>query len=235
MLFGSVHILPPRPRLGAAGAEDRRWASRRHLVRDADRRRVQPRPRPPRWPPRWRAAAGDELAVQLLPPPSRSALARWREPTTSRRAARPAAALAGRDRAVAGGAYRQVGADAGRRASRSRSPARGHAAGQRAGLRDRRPSRSSYLSGGRWPSRSPRCDETLRRDGRDAGRATSLVKAWMDGDARRPRPRGARPAAARPRPALPPLVVDRNARWTEDLDARLKGQAAPWWWSASAT
>ena len=123
--------------------------------------------------------------------------------------------------ALAGGAYRKVGADASSGVEKT--------LGDKATPRAQRKAfetpaeQIALLSGGTQDEQIASLLETMHEMDEQPEEFTTLVKAWLNGD-----------IAALDQEALAPirksspvlfkrLVTERNARWTQILDARLKG------------
>ena len=124
--------------------------------------------------------------------------------------------------ALAGGAYRRVGADAASGVEKTIAAMATPKATRRAFETPEQ--QIALLSGGTMDEQIASLRETLHEMDEKPDEFEVLVKAWMDGDVK-----------ALDREALAPirkttpglfrrLVTDRNARWTKILDARLKGR-----------
>jgi len=123
--------------------------------------------------------------------------------------------------ALAGGAYRKVGADAGSGVEKTiAAMATPHA--QRQAF-ETPAQQITMLSSGSPEEQIASLRQTMKDLEDNPNEFTALVKAWVDGD-----------VGALDREALAPirktspglfqrLVIERNARWTQILDARLKG------------
>jgi uncharacterized protein YbaP (TraB family) len=124
--------------------------------------------------------------------------------------------------ALAGGAYRKVGADANSGVEKILSALATPRAVRRAF--ETPAEQIALLSGGSLADQIASLHETMQEMDEKPDEFTTLLRAWVDGD-----------VAALDREALAPirksspvlfkrLVTDRNARWTQILDARLKGR-----------
>jgi len=124
--------------------------------------------------------------------------------------------------ALAGGAYRRLGADAASGVEKTIAAMATPKATRRAF--ETPAEQIALLSGGAMDEQIASLRETLHEMDEKPDEFQILVKAWTDGD-----------LAALDREALEPirkstpglfrrLVTDRNARWTKILDARLKGR-----------
>ena len=219
VLFGSIHVLPP-------GVD---WVTPklRQELQDADDLWFE-LPIDP-----LSEADTATLATQsgVLPPDA--SLFKQLSPEDSAQMARVAAAYdvspALLDRlqpwlaeiALAGGAYRKVGADAGlgvEKTIAAMAPAKAER------LAFETPAEQiAMLAAGSRDEQIASLRQTMHDLQDDPDEYVALVKAWVDGD-----------VAALDREALAPirktspnlfqrLVIDRNARWTKILDTRLKG------------
>jgi len=219
VLFGSIHVLPP----GLA------WVTPklRQELQDADdiwfELPIDPQSE----------AETATLATQsgVLPPDG--SLFKQLSPEDSALMARDAAAYdvspALLDRlqpwlaeiALAGGAYHKVGADAGSGVEKTIAALATPKAERKAF--ETPAEQIAMLAGGSRDEQVASLRETLHDLEDHPDEYNVLVKAWMDGD-----------VAALDREALAPirktspslfrrLVIDRNARWTQILDGRLKG------------
>jgi uncharacterized protein YbaP (TraB family) len=124
--------------------------------------------------------------------------------------------------ALAGGAYRKVGADANSGVENTVAALATPKAVRRAF--ETPAEQIGLLSGGSLADQIASLHETMQELDEQPDEFTTLVRAWMDGD-----------VAALDHEALAPirksspalfkrLVTDRNARWTQILDTRLKGR-----------
>ena len=219
VLFGSIHVLPP-------GVD---WVTPklRQELQDADDLWFE-LPIDP-----LSEADTATLATQsgVLPPDA--SLFKQLSPEDSAQMARVAAAYdvspALLDRlqpwlaeiALAGGAYRKVGADAGlgvEKTIAAMAPAKAER------LAFETPAEQiAMLAAGSRDEQIASLRQTMHDLQDDPDEYVALVKAWVDGD-----------VAALDREALAPirktspnlfqrLVIDRNSRWTKILDTRLKG------------
>jgi uncharacterized protein YbaP (TraB family) len=124
--------------------------------------------------------------------------------------------------ALAGGAYRKMGADANFGVEKTLSALATPKAVRRAF--ETPAEQIALLSGGSLEDQIASLHETMQEMDEQPDEFTTLVRAWVDGD-----------VAALDHEALAPirksspalfkrLVTDRNARWTQILDSRLKGR-----------
>lgn len=124
--------------------------------------------------------------------------------------------------ALAGGAYRRMGADAENGVEKTIGALATPKAQRKAF--ETPAEQIALLSGGPVDEQIASLHETLKELDEQPDEFTTLVRAWLNGD-----------VAALDREALAPiressptlfkrLVLDRNARWTQVLDARLKGR-----------
>ena len=124
--------------------------------------------------------------------------------------------------ALAGGAYRRLGADANSGVEKTIAAMATPKATRRAF--ETPAEQIAILSGGAMDEQIASLRETLHEMDEKPDEFQVLVKAWTDGDVKALD----REALAPIREATPGLyrrlVTDRNARWTKVLDARLKGR-----------
>jgi uncharacterized protein YbaP (TraB family) len=124
--------------------------------------------------------------------------------------------------ALAGGAYRRMGADAASGVEKTLAAMATPKATRKAF--ETPAEQIALLSGGSMDEQVASLRETLHEMDEKPDEFQVLVKAWMDGDLQALD----REALAPIRDATPGLfrrlVTDRNARWTKILDARLKGR-----------
>ncbi|HEX2818289.1 MAG TPA: TraB/GumN family protein [Phenylobacterium sp.] len=123
--------------------------------------------------------------------------------------------------ALAGGAYRKVGADANSGVENTIAAMATPKAKRKAF--ETPAEQIALLSGGAMDEQIASLRETMHELDEQPDEFTALVRAWVDGDVQA-LDREALAPIRNSSPALfKRLVLDRNARWTQVLDARLKG------------
>jgi uncharacterized protein YbaP (TraB family) len=122
--------------------------------------------------------------------------------------------------ALAAGAYRRVGADA---ASGVEQAISAMAPAARRQAFESPTEQIALLSGGPIPEQLASLRETLKEMEDDPDEFATLVKAWMAGDVATLRKEALDPLRAASPDLFRRLVTERNARWAQVLDARMKG------------
>jgi uncharacterized protein YbaP (TraB family) len=219
VLFGSVHILPPGmdwtpPALDRAlKAADDIWFE---LPIDADSDAVTAK---------LATAAGvlppDGSLFKLLPPEDSALMAKV--------AATYGVSPALLDRlqpwlaeiALAGGAYRKIGADASSGVEKTIAAMATPRAKRKAF--ETPAEQIAMLSGGPIGEQIASLRETMQELRDKPDEFSILVQAWMDGDLRALDREALAPIRESSPALFSRLVTDRNVRWTKVLDARMKG------------
>ncbi|HEX5263347.1 MAG TPA: TraB/GumN family protein [Phenylobacterium sp.] len=123
--------------------------------------------------------------------------------------------------ALAGGAYRKMGADAASGVEKTIAAMATPKAQRRAF--ETPEEQVALLSGGAWDEQVTSLRETLHDMDERPDEFAVLVKAWTDGDIQGLDREALAPIRDKTPGLYRRLVTERNARWTKVLDARLKG------------
>jgi uncharacterized protein YbaP (TraB family) len=123
--------------------------------------------------------------------------------------------------ALAGGAYRKVGADADSGVEKIIGAMATPKAVRRAF--ETPAEQITLLSGGSVEDQIASLRETMRELDEQPDEFTTLVKAWVNGDVTALDQEALEPIRKSSPALFQRLVTERNARWTQVLDARLKG------------
>jgi hypothetical protein len=123
--------------------------------------------------------------------------------------------------ALAGGAYRKMGADAASGVEKTIAAMATPKAKRRAF--ETPEEQVALLSGGAWDEQVTSLRETLHDMDERPDEFAVLVKAWTDGDIQGLDREALAPIRDKTPGLYRRLVTERNARWTKVLDARLKG------------
>jgi hypothetical protein len=123
--------------------------------------------------------------------------------------------------ALAGGAYRKMGADAASGVEKTIAAMATPKAKRRAF--ETPEEQVALLSGGAWDEQVTSLRETLHDMDERPDEFSVLVKAWTDGDIQGLDREALAPIRDKTPGLYRRLVTERNARWTKVLDTRLKG------------
>lgn len=123
--------------------------------------------------------------------------------------------------ALAGGAYRRLGADA-KDGVETTIAAMATPKAKREAF-ETPAEQIGLLSSGAMPEQIASLRETLKEMDENPDEYQTLIKAWMDGDVATLDAEAIKPLRDASPALFRRLVLDRNARWTQILDARMKG------------